>query len=214
MDNGPGPFASFLASFGSGSSLIGNPLCWRFRAGAPNVPRSSNMTPTDGVRVGIYSSHRLGLDSLRSGTASPQRGDRDATIALIRDSHGPSIAPADRERLDRRRPIRQRGKFGGRLRDLGGKELPQPPEEALRPARLASALPCGAVRASWQVLLGRGRAAANLFLKHFRLNPSNAPLSRFRLYRISQEEIFSVSTSRAATCARHFFLFLRRLRHV
>jgi hypothetical protein len=51
------------------------------------------MTPTDGVRVGIYSSHRLGLDSLRSATASPQHGDRHATIALIRDSHGPFIAP-------------------------------------------------------------------------------------------------------------------------
>ena len=50
------------------------------------------MTPTDGVRVGIYSGHRLGLNSLRSATASPQRGDRHATVALIRDSHGPFIA--------------------------------------------------------------------------------------------------------------------------
>ena len=40
----------------------------------------------------IYSGHRLGLNSLRSATASPQRGDRHATVALIRDSHGPFIA--------------------------------------------------------------------------------------------------------------------------
>src|ERR1700733_11529073 len=70
--------------------------------------------------------------------ATGMRRSRSSAIAM-----GPSSPPADREGLDRRRPIRQRGKFGGRLRDLGGKELPQPPEEALRPARLASALLCG-----------------------------------------------------------------------
>ena len=93
---------------------------------------------------GSESTQAIALGSARCDPKLPllQRGGRDATIALIRDSHGPFIAPLT-EGLNRRRPIRQRGKFGGRLRDLGGKELPRPPEEALRPARLASALPCG-----------------------------------------------------------------------
>jgi hypothetical protein len=144
MDNGPGLFGVFLGVLRL--RFVGHReiLCV---GGFGLAPATLGDHPTRPRRrvSGSESTQAIALGSARCDPELPllQCGGRDATIALIRDSHGPFIAPADREGLDRRRPIRQRGKFGGRLRDLGGKELPQPPEEALRPARLASALPCG-----------------------------------------------------------------------
>ena len=138
MDNRPGLFGVFLDVLRL--RFVGHReiLCV---GGFGLAPATLGDHPTRPRRrvSGSESTQAIALGSAHCDPKLPllQRDGRDATIALIRDSHAPFIAPLT-EGLDRRRPIRQRGKFGGRLRDLGGKELPQPPEEALRPARLAS----------------------------------------------------------------------------
>jgi hypothetical protein len=80
--------------------------------------------------------------------------------------------------------------------------------------RLASGTPVRALFALAGQSRLEGARGRQPFRAAFPTQPINAPISRFRLYRISQRgNIFSVNVTRRYL-RRYFFLFLRRLHHV
>jgi hypothetical protein len=104
-----------LASFGSGLSVIGKSFGLAVLGYAlatlgdhPTRPqrRASESESTQAIALG---SARCDPQLPLLNVATGMRRSRSSAIAM-----DPSSPPADREGLDRRRPIRRRGKFGGR----------------------------------------------------------------------------------------------------